>query len=432
MASISREPNGYRTIQFIDRDRKRKSIRLGKVSQRLAESIKAKVEALNAAQISKCALDDDTARWVSQVGDDLAAKLAAVGLIGERASTLLGEFLDAYVARRTDVKPNTTRNLHACKARLVDFFGADKPMRDVTPADADAWLIWLRERYANGTAGRSARRAKKFFRAAVRARLIPSDPLLDVKPPSQANEARKFFITRETARQVLDACPDAEWRLIFALCRFGGLRCPSELMPLTWADVDWAKNRFLVHSPKTEHHDDGGERWVPIFPELRTHLEQVFDLAEPGTVNIINRHRGTNVNLRTQLQRIIRRAGVSAWPKLFHNLRASRQTELAAEYPLHVVCCWIGNSEIIAQKHYLQVTEGDFQRAAGSAAQSGAVRAETALHKAVQTVHGEDCQHATEKQKAPDFRGFVQILSTVCKSLQHKEMPRVGLEPTTR
>jgi hypothetical protein len=36
---------------------------------------------------------------------------------------------------------------------------------------------------------------------------------------------------------------------------------------------------------------------------------------------------------------------------------------LAAEDPIHVVCAWIGNTERIAAKHYLQVTEGDFQRA---------------------------------------------------------------------
>ena len=139
MASISREPNGHRTIQFIDRDRKRKSIRLGKVSQRVAESIKGKVEALNAAQISRCALDDETARWISQIGDDLTAKLAAVGLIAERGSALLGGFLDSYIALRTDVKPNTRRNLEAVKARLVEFFGSNKAMREISPGDADAW-----------------------------------------------------------------------------------------------------------------------------------------------------------------------------------------------------------------------------------------------------------------------------------------------------
>ena len=73
--------------------------------------------------------------------------------------------------------------------------------------------------------------------------------------------------------------------------------------------------------------------------------------------------------------RIIRRAGASAWPKLFQNLRASRETELAADYPPHVVCAWIGNSALIAQKHYLQVTESDFERATCGGSEGGAVSA---------------------------------------------------------
>jgi integrase len=165
----------------------------------------------------------------------------------------------------------------------------------------------------------------------------------------------------DAARQELSAGIHSQ-----ALSRFGGLRCPSEHLTLEWADLDWEKNRFRVHSPKTEHLEGGGERWVPIFPELRPYLEEAFELARPGTVHVIGRYRDTNANLRTQMLRIIKRAGVKAWPKLFQNLRASRETELAKEYPIHVVCAWIGNTEMIAAKHYLQVTDDYFERAAGA------------------------------------------------------------------
>lgn len=67
-----------------------------------------------------------------------------------------------------------------------------------------------------------------------------------------------------------------------------------------------------------------------------------------------------NCNLRTQFER----AGLSAWPRLFHNLRSSRQTELSESFPAHVVCAWLGNSEVIARDHYLQVTEEHFAKAA--------------------------------------------------------------------
>jgi integrase len=430
VASISKGPNGHRTIQFVGGDGKRRSIRLGKVSQRQAEAVKLRVEALNAALISKCPLDSDTASWVASIGDDLAAKLAAVGLIPERASAVLGDFLDGYITRRTDIKPRTRINLQACKARLVEFFGENRSLTGITPGDADAWLLWLRERYADGTAGRTVKRAKQFFRSAVRSRLIPSSPFEDVKPPSQVNDSRKHFVTQETTRQVLDACPDAEWRLILALCRFGGVRCPSELLPLRWSEVNWEQGRFLVHSPKTEHHEGGADRWVPIFPELRPYLEEVFERAEPGTVFLINRYRDTNANLRTQLMRIIRRAGLTPWPKLFQNLRASRETELAAEYPLHVVCAWIGNSALIAQKHYLQVTDADFERAT-SGGKGGAESGAVAVQKAVQSAVDSDCQESPETHKALANKGLVQILSTVVNRLQQAGVPLVGLEPTT-
>jgi hypothetical protein len=46
-------------------------------------------------------------------------------------------------------------------------------------------------------------------------------------------------------------------------------------------------------------------------------------------------------------------------------MRASRLTELQREFPLHVVCSWLGNSPRIAQQSYLLVTEDDFAKAAG-------------------------------------------------------------------
>ena len=58
---------------------------------------------------------------------------------------------------------------------------------------------------------------------------------------------------------------------------------------------------------------------------------------------------------------------ISGWPRLFPSRRFSRQTELQREFPLHVVCRWLGNSPRIAKQSYLLVTEDDFAKAAGVA-----------------------------------------------------------------
>ncbi len=60
---------------------------------------------------------------------------------------------------------------------------------------------------------------------------------------------------------------------------------------------------------------------------------------------MITRYRESSVNLRTQMLKISKRAGLKPWPKLFQNLRSTRETELAEIFPLHVVCAWIGNTQ---------------------------------------------------------------------------------------
>jgi len=140
-------------------------------------------------------------------------------------------------------------------------------------------------------------------------------------------------------------------------------------LQLTWPDILWDQDRFRVHSPKTRHQGKG-ERLVPLFPELRPFLEEAFELAEPGALYVVTRYRDTKQNLRTQLMRIIRRAGLVPWPRLFQNLRASRETELAELFPLRVVTDWLGNSPRVAHDHYLSTTEEHFRRAATSGAMS--------------------------------------------------------------
>jgi hypothetical protein len=71
-----------------------------------------------------------------------------------------------------------------------------------------------------------------------------------------------------------------------------------------------------------------------------------------------------NANLRSEMTRLLRAPVLRVGPRLFHSMRASRQTELHRNFPLHVVCSWLGNSPRIAQHSYLLVTEDDFARAA--------------------------------------------------------------------
>jgi hypothetical protein len=49
--------------------------------------------------------------------------------------------------------------------------------------------------------------------------------------------------------------------------------------------------------------------------------------------------------------------------------RITRKTAVADEFPIQVVCDWIGNTEPVASKYYLQVTEDHFIKALQNALQ---------------------------------------------------------------
>ena len=392
MASIGKEPGGFR-ILFKAPDGKRKTLRLGKVSRRQAESVKIKVEALLAATLTGHAPDEEVSRWVSDRGDEMADKLAAVGLAPKRAGAALGTFIDDYVARRVDVKPATKEIWRQGKMGLVGFFGADRPMREITPGDADDHKLHLIGRgLAPMTVRKRLQFAKTIFRAAVRHKLIAADPFAEVTvQPTMPDRMR--FVTREETAKLLEACPSRDWRLIVALARYGGLRCPSEVLSLTWQGVDWEAGRMRVASPKTEHHPGKDSRLIPLFPELRPILEEAFDAAPEGAVYVVDeRYRRSsqgkagwrNCNLRTTFEKIIGRAGLTQWPRLFHNLRASRETELAERFPMHVVTAWLGHTQEIALKHYCQVTDEHFREAIRQAAQNPAQQTSEIARKGTQ------------------------------------------------
>jgi len=374
MATLCKYKKSTRRILFKAPDGTRSTLYLGTMPLKRAQIFKTRLEDLVWAARSGQSPSAETSAWAHILDDVMHGKLVAAGLVSPRESEpetggkdcTLSVFLDKYLKSRTDLKLNTRSKLEQVRRNLLEFFGPDKPLRAVTPADTDQFRIFLLSRLRMGinTVRRNCGRAKQFFRAAQRSRLIAENPFADMRDCTvRADPTRFCFITSEESQRVLEACPDAQWRLIFALARFGGLRVPSELLGLRWLDVDWDRSRITIHSPKTEHHEGKGIRQIPIFPELRPYLDEVFDQAEPGSDWIITRYRNGNANLRTQLHRIIERAGLIPWGKPFQNLRSTRETELVKNFPIHIVCSWIGNTAGVASKHYLQVTDADFDRA---------------------------------------------------------------------
>lgn len=242
------------------------------------------------------------------------------------------------------------------------------------------------------------------------------NPFSKLPTAVKENRKRDRFVTREEIEKVLEACPNPEWKLVVALARYGGLRTPSEPFALKWEHVNWAENRVLVPSPKTEHHEGGESRLIPLFPELMPYLTECFESAKEGSVYVVERLREGCGNIGPQFKKIVIRAGLKPWPKLFHNLRASRETELANQSPIQVVYKWICNSPQVASKHYLQITEDHFAKAVQNPVQQPAVSGCNELNKSTQA-----------KEKPPEF----PRVASGCRSLLRTALDDTGLEPVS-
>ncbi|QDV66215.1 site-specific tyrosine recombinase XerC [Crateriforma conspicua] len=376
MATIRKEPNGFKSILLVCPDKKRRTIRLGKMHLRTAEKVKTKIEGIAANFAAGVDLDPQQAEWLRSIDGKLHERIAKCGIIKPRLNTTLSAWLNRYM-KTHDVKDSTKRSLERAKDNLIDYFGADRQIRTISSHHATEWRHWLKTEgnqrgskkatkpLAENTVRRRTGRAKQFFDAAKRAGLIEANPFDGLKRTTTENKARQFFVEQDVIEQCIDHAPNQDWRTILALVRYAGIRAPSELVRLRWEDVNLPDRRLTIRATKTEHLSHNGVRVCPIFPELFTHLDQAWEAAPDGAEFVIQRaeYRQPGTNLGTTFRKIIERAGYAPWPKLFTNCRASRETELVDRYPIKDVSSWLGNSKPVAMKHYLMARDSVFARA---------------------------------------------------------------------
>jgi len=363
-------------------------------------------------------------KWLSRISGELHSKLARVGLVAKRKSATLGIFLRTILDERKDLKPNTRLNWQSTIRHLGEFFGDEANLRDISPGEADRFRQWMvNQGLSESTVSREVKRARQFFRVALRRKLVSENPFADITTPAQVNPDRQHYVTLESTWLLLDECRSPLKRLAIALARFAGLRIPSELVGLLWSKVNWERERFVVHAPKNERHGRG-TRGVPIFPELAPFLREAWEAAPEGEDRIFPDITPKS-NLRTWLGKLAARAGVELWEKPWVNMRASAVTDAADKFPSHVCEAWFGHSEAIANRHYRQVTEDHFQKAIAPGQQTRGKAISEAGQKRAHTASVGAGNASSEKGEAPAFPEEYEGL-LYCT---HVRVPPRGVEP---
>ena len=82
------------------------------------------------------------------------------------------------------------------------------------------------------------------FRRAVSIDLIQRNPFSQeqITVTVKSNKDREHYVPLAHAEKIIKSCFSDDWRLIFALTRYAGLRCPTEVLALRWRDINWEEN----------------------------------------------------------------------------------------------------------------------------------------------------------------------------------------------
>lgn len=183
-----------------------------------------------------------------------------------------------------------------------------------------------------------------------------------------------------------------------------------------------------MRSPKTAGHEGHASRVVPIDPRLRPILERLFEAAEPGTEAVVPRLRDPATNLRTGLCRIIERAGLAPWPRLFHNMRASCACDWTERFPNHVAASWLGHSPMVAATHYLQTRDVHFDLAAGLVGRDSKSGNKAAANPAAHAAPRDDTDEQPDSQTLA-VSGFLGSGVAGCDPVESGKVTPRGFEP---
>lgn len=301
----------------------------------------------------------------------IAKTHANPGATANQQRVRLKGWIDEYLDG-ANMADSTVAVYEATRVYLVEFFGAEGIIRQIDRNDAARFAAWLRtQTYTRGkrtgiplteqTVRKHIRNAKSLFHAAHDRDLIPINPF-DREASSVLEVDQDWrYVSLEEFERMIDATPSHDRRALLALLRLAGLR-RGEALRLRWSDLDWNTRRLTVTNTEGVRTTKKRARVVPMTPRLHEILLAAFEAAEDGADLVAPVNDG---NLIRTVEGIIRRAGLTPWPKPLHTLRKNCETDWLAEYPIMDVCKWLGHAPGVAFKHYHQTREETMQKAAG-------------------------------------------------------------------
>jgi integrase len=318
-----------------------------RVARRLVQSRLANIEFL----------PQDVA-LIQAYGTRVANKLRRLGVSFEKqpektGENQLGNYLSRFIASKSGV---SERKLNDAARRMERFFGRDKDIRQIDKTDALSFRKWLIEKEQlaeSSTVRRTLGYSSQIMARAVEDGVIQKNPFQGKDVPKAAcpDQSKWRYITPQETMRLWNVLQTEEDQVRFVLLRVLGLRAPSEINALTWADVDWEACQLRIYSPKLRHHKNNGRRNCPInHPDVLPILRRAYEKRMVSNASIVPPI--THTSLTKRVKQWLGAAGLEVWPQLLVNFRRSAITDACGYLPSHVVAAYYGHSETISFANY--------------------------------------------------------------------------------
>lgn len=296
---------------------------------------------------------------------------ARLGDVVPRSKDSFDHWAERWLEAKEDkgVRPNTIAGYRSDLTYPSAAFG-DVRIQDVTEDDVVLLVRSLRDR---GLARRSVAKmlttVRGVFTFAMRRNVIRVDPAQYVEAMGRPPKQRDALTADELGRlrkAVAGDSYEAAWMLTLA-----GLR-RSELLALTWADVDLGVGTLVVSKgrtaiggiqpPKTERGRRelvlDAER-VRLLRELRDRQAEVYGLGHVRTGYVVVNELGRPMRPEDWTARWKALCRATEGVRDDHTLHAARHSTVTfmrnAGIPDHIVASWHGHDEVVMRRTYSHV-----------------------------------------------------------------------------
>lgn len=371
MASQTTRPNGHTWITVKAANGKRRHVRLGSLSPDQAAEAKRRLAQAERHYHQGEPLDAMTLAWLGSIPSDHRKRVQATGLVPDLGEADVLEAPDTSVGRlivewwsTLSVAPSTEANYRQTTALVRKYFGGDRCVKTIVPADADKFVAWMAAEgrvkgdkpMSRASVSRGSRTVRAIFEFGVRLRWLADNPFMHVRSQGEVNEDRWWYVTPALVDAIVDRCADPELRAMIALSRYATFRGPSEFGQLRWQDIDWSVPSIKITAPKTNRYVGGLLRVSPLEGKALLEMQSLWDRAE-GDPEVFPRLGGaSSSDLSSRVEGLCRKIGVALWEKPWTNMRASCETDWQrAGHQIFDTSEWMGHSPEVALKHYKRV-----------------------------------------------------------------------------